>query len=279
MVMIPDDYWGFITYLTELVNEGKVSQERIDDAARRILTIKFKLGLFENHYTDRSNIDLIGSKEHREIGRRAVRESMVLLKNENSLLHLSKDIDSIVVIGSKGDNIGNQCGGWTLSWLGSTNDRMEGTSILEAIENTVSENTEVTFSIDGSEIPSDVDVAIVVVGENPYAEYMGDDDNLALLTPDKDLLNIVSGAGIPAVVIILSGRPMIITDEIDQMDALIAAWLPGTEGQGIADVIFGDYPPTGKLSYTWPSSMDQIPINDTDGSQGSLFPFGFGLTY
>jgi len=279
MVMVPDDYLGFITFLTELVSEGKVSQERIDDAVRRILTIKFKLGLFENPYTDRSNIDSIGSEEHREIARQAVRESMVLLKNENSLLPLSKDIDSIVVVGSKGDNIGNQCGGWTLSWQGSTNDRFEGTSILEAIENTVSENTEVTFSIDGSEIPSDADVAIVVLGENPYAEFTGDDDDLSLLTPDKDVLNNVTDTGIPIIVIILSGRPMIITDEIDQMDALIAAWLPGTEGQGIADVIFGDYAPTGKLSYTWPSSMDQIPINDTDGSQGSLFPFGFGLTY
>ena len=279
MVMVPDDYLGFITFLTELVSEGKVSQERIDDAVRRILTIKFKLGLFENPYTDRSNIDSIGSEEHREIARQAVRESMVLLKNENSLLPLSKDIDSIVVVGSKGDNIGNQCGGWTLSWQGSTSDRFEGTSILEAIENTVSENTEVTFSIDGSEIPSDADVAIVVLGENPYAEFTGDDDDLSLLTPDKDVLNNVTDTGIPIIVIILSGRPMIITDEIDQMDALIAAWLPGTEGQGIADVIFGDYAPTGKLSYTWPSSMDQIPINDTDGSQGSLFPFGFGLTY
>ena len=279
MVMVPDDYWGFINMLTELVNEGKISQSRIDDAVRRILTIKFKLGLFENPYADRSNADSIGCEEHREIAREAVRESLVLLKNEGSLLPLSKNLDSIVVAGSKADDIGSQCGGWTLTWQGSTGNITEGTSILDAIKDTVSKDTIVTYSVDGSEVPSDADVAIVVIGEIPYAEYEGDDEDLSLYTPDKDSINNIRDAGIPVVIILISGRPMIITEEIDKWDALIAAWLPGTEGQGVADVIFGDYAPTGKLSYTWPRSIEQLPINDTDGSKGSLFPFGFGLTY
>jgi beta-glucosidase len=279
MVMVPDDYRGFINMLTELVNEGKVSQSRIDDAVRRILTIKFKLGLFENPYADRSNADIIGCEEHREIAREAVRESLVLLKNEGSLLPLSKDLDSIVIAGSKADDIGSQCGGWTIYWQGAVGEITEGTSILEAIKNTVSNDTKVTYSVDGSEVPSDADVAIVVVGETPYAEFTGDDKDLLLSTQDIATINNARSADIPVVVIIISGRPMIITSEIDKWDALVAAWLPGTEGQGVADVIFGDYAPTGKLSYTWPRSIEQLPINDTDGSKGSLFPFGFGLTY
>lgn len=279
MVMVPDDYWGFIDMLTELVNEGKISQSRIDDAVRRILTIKFKLGLFEEPYADRSNAGLIGCEEHREIARDAVRKSLVLLKNEGSLLPLSKDLDSIIVAGSKADDIGSQCGGWTINWQGSTGNITEGVSILDAIKDTVSKDTIVTYSVDGSEAPSDADVAIVVIGEIPYAEYEGDDEDLSLYTTDKDTINNIRDTGIPVVVILISGRPMIITEEIDRWDALVAAWLPGTEGQGVADVIFGDYAPTGKLSYTWPRSIEQLPINDTDGSKGSLFRFGFGLTY
>jgi beta-glucosidase len=279
MVMVPDDYLGFINMLTELVNEGKVSEARIDDAVRRILTVKFELGLFENPYADRSYIDTVGSEEHREIAREAVRESLVLLKNEGSLLPLSKDLDSIVVAGGRADDIGSQCGGWTITWQGAVGEITEGTSILEAIKNTVSNDTKVTYSVDGSEVPSDADVAIVVVGETPYAEFTGDDKDLLLSTQDIATINNARSADIPVVVIIISGRPMIITSEIDKWDALVAAWLPGTEGQGVADVIFGDYAPTGKLSYTWPRSIEQLPINDTDGSKGSLFPFGFGLTY
>lgn len=279
MVMVPDDYLGFINMLTELVNEGKVSEARIDDAVRRILTVKFELGLFEKPYADRSYIDTVGSEEHREIAREAVRESLVLLKNEGSLLPLSKDLDSIVVAGGRADDIGSQCGGWTITWQGAVGEITEGTSILEAIKNTVSNDTIVTYSADGSEVPSDADVAIVVVGETPYAEFTGDDKDLLLSTQDIATINNLRSADIPVAVILISGRPMIITSEIDKWDALVAAWLPGTEGQGVADVIFGDYAPTGKLSYTWPRSIEQLPINDTDGSKGSLFPFGFGLTY
>lgn len=279
MVMVPNDYRSFISILTGCVNEGKISQSRIDDAVRRILTIKFKLGLFEEPYADRSNAGLIGCEEHREIARDAVQKSLVLLKNEGSLLPLSKDLDSIVVAGSKADDIGSQCGGWTINWQGSTGNITEGTSILDAIKDTVSKDTIITYSEDGTEVPSDVDVCMVVVGETPYAEFRGDDSDLLLSTQDVATINNAREAGIPVVVILISGRPMIITEEIDKWDALVAAWLPGTEGQGVADVIFGDYAPTGKLSYTWPRSIEQLPINDTDGSKGSLFRFGFSLTY
>jgi len=279
MVMVPDDYESFISILTNLVNDGKVSKDRIDDAVRRILTIKFKLGLFEEPYADRSDAGLIGCEEHREIARQAVRESLVLLKNEGALLPLSKDIGSIVVAGSKADDIGSQCGGWTITWQGSTGDITVGTSILDAIKDTVSKDTIVTYSEDGTGVPQDADVCIAVVGETPYAEFAGDDSDLLLSAKDIAAINNAREAGIPIVVILISGRPMIITEEIDKWDALAAAWLPGTEGQGVADVIFGDYTPTGKLSYTWPRSIEQLPINDADGSKGSLFQFGFGLIY
>ena len=279
MVMVPDNYVDFISTLTSLVEDGKISMERIDDAVRRILTIKFKLGLFENPYADRSNAGLIGSKEHREIAREAVRKSLVLLKNENRVLPLSKNIKKIVVSGAKADDIGSQCGGWTITWQGEVGDITEGTTILEAIENTASEETEVIYSKDGSNVPEDAEIAIVVAGETPYAEYMGDDSDLLLDGADTSAINNLTGKGIPVVVILISGRPIMITDQLNKIDALIAVWLPGTEGQGITDVIFGDYTPTGKLSYTWPASISQIPINDIDGSKGALFPYGYGLTY
>jgi len=279
MVMVPGDYFDFIYILTELVKDEEVSIERIDDAVRRILAVKFKLGLFENPYADRSNINLIGSKEHREVAREAVRKSLVLLKNENSVLPLSKDVKKIVVAGNKADDIGSQCGGWTITWQGETGDIIEGTTILEAIEGIVSEETEVIYSNDGSNIPADAEVAIMVAGETPYAEFNGDDEDLLLGGVETDTINNLSDSGIPIVLILLSGRPLLITDHLDKVDALVAAWLPGTEGEGVTDVLFGDYAPEGKLSYTWPASIDQLPINDIDGSKGALFPFGFGLEY
>ena len=279
MVMIPDNYKDFIDILTNLVEAGEVSINRIDDAVRRILTAKFEIGLFENPYADRSYIETVGSQEHREIAREAVKKSLVLLKNEGSLLPLPKDLKSIVVAGSKADDIGSQCGGWTITWQGERGNITEGTSILDAIKDTVSDGTLVTYSRNGADIPPDADVVIIVIGETPYAESPGDSKYLLLSNEDMKTFNNLTGAGIPVVVILISGRPMIITEQIDKMDALVAAWLPGTEGQGVADVIFGDYAPTGKLAYTWPGSIDQLPINDMDGSKGSLFPFGFGLSY
>ncbi|NOZ04630.1 MAG: beta-glucosidase [FCB group bacterium] len=285
MVMVPgavpfggEPYTRFIKLLKEAVEEGSVPVSRIDDAVRRILRIKFQMGLFENPYTDRSLTDKIGSPEHREVAREAVRQSLVLLKNNNGLLPLSKRAGRILVSGKNADNLGNQCGGWTISWQGGSGPVTEGTTILEAIREAVSPTTEVVFSIDGSGVKN-ADAAVVVVGETPYAEWEGDKDNLALDENDLETIRRIKNAGIPTVVIIISGRPLIIEPDVADWDALIAAWLPGTEGQGVTDVLFGDYNPTGKLSMSWPRSMSQIPINVGDKKYDPLFKYGFGLRY
>lgn len=278
MAMEPFNYKEFIDYLKQLVSLNRVSITRIDDAVRRILRKKFELGLFENPFTDRSLTLSIGSSEHRAVAREAVRQSLVLLKNENKLLPISKNLTHIHVAGKNADNIGNQCGGWTITWQGYSGNITTGTTILQAIKNTVSQNTTVTYSSNGSGATG-ADVGIVVIGETPYAEYIGDRSNLSISKDDTIAIGNVKSAGIPTIVILISGRPMILGNTITNADAFIAAWLPGTEGQGVADVLFGDYNPTGKLSYSWPRSMSQIPINVGDANYDPLFPFGFGLSY
>jgi beta-glucosidase len=278
MVMVPNNYLEFIQYLKELVNENRVSIERIDDAVRRILTVKFELGLFEKPFTDRSLTPTVGSASHRSIARQCVRESLVLLKNQNNFLPLSKNINHILVAGKNGLDIGNQCGGWTISWQGSSGDITSGTTVYQGIKNAVPSSTTVSYSFNGSSTQG-ADVAVVVIGETPYAEGNGDRNNLALSSEDITTINNIKNAGIPYVIILISGRPMIITDELADCNAFVAAWLPGTEGQGIADVLFGDYNFTGKLSHSWPRNMNQIPINYGDANYDPLFSYGFGLTY
>ena len=271
MVMVPNNFIEFIQYLKELVNENRVSIERIDDAVRRILTVKFELGLFEKPFTDRSLTPTVGSASHRSVARQCVRESLVLLKNENNFLPLSKSINHILVAGKNGLDIGNQCGGWTISWQGNSGDITTGTTIYQGIKNAVPSSTTVSYSYNGSSTQG-ADVAIVVVGETPYAEGNGDRNDLALSSEDITTINNIKNAGIPYVIILISGRPMIITNELADCNAFVAAWLPGTEGQGIADVLFGDYNFTGKLSHSWPRSMNQIPINYGDANYDPLFP-------
>lgn len=278
MIMVPEDYRTFIATLLSAVGNGIVSLERIDDAVKRILTKKFELGLFESPFTDRDLLPLVGSKEHREAGRECVRQSLVLLKNKENVLPLSKDSGHIHVAGKGADNMGMQCGGWTITWQGDSGDITEGTTILKAIQQTVSPGTKVTYSRDGKGAEG-ADAGIVVIGEYPYAEMEGDRKSLSLSSTDTRAIANVKDAGIPVVVILISGRPLIVTPEIDNWDAFIAAWLPGTEGQGVADVLFGDYNPTGKLSHTWPADMKQIPINEGDEVYDPLFPYGFGLSY
>jgi beta-glucosidase len=278
MVMVPDDYPTFIATLRELVESGEVPMERVDDAVGRILRVKFELGLFEHPYADRTLSDEIGSPGHREVARQAVRESMVLLRNEDDLLPLPKELEHISVTGKNADNIGNQCGGWSITWQGRSGNITTGTTILQAIQNTASPATTVTYSRDGSGAEG-TDVAIVVIGEGPYAEFEGDSSNLILSRADLQAIERVEATGVPMVVILISGRPLIIEQELEKWDALIAAWLPGTEGQGVADVLFGDYNPTGKLPHSWPRTMSQIPINIGDSDYDPLFPYGFGLSY
>ncbi len=274
-----NSYDKFISTLKELVNEKAVSIKRIDDAVRRILNVKYELGLFENKYADKNLLAEVGSKEHREVAREAVRQSLVLLKNEKNLLPLSKTAKKVVVTGKGADDIGIQCGSWTIDWQGKSGKVISGgTTILAAIKNTVSKETKVSYSLDGSGADSG-DVAVVVVGELPYAEMFGDREDLTLAADDQALVQNLTAKGVQVVVVLLSGRPMIITPVLEKSSAFVAAWLPGTEGQGVADVLFGDYAPTGKLPHSWPKSMKQIPINVGDKEYDPLFPFGFGLTY
>ena len=278
MVMVPNNYLEFIQYLKELVNENRVSIERIDDAVRRILTVKFELGLFEKPFTDRSLTPTVGSTAHRSVARQCVRESLVLLKNENNFLPLPKTTGRILLAGKNALDLGNQCGGWTISWQGSSGDITTGTTVYQGIKNAVPSSTTVSYSFNGSSTQG-ADVAVVVIGETPYAEGNGDRNDLSLSPEDIITINNIKNAGIPYVIILISGRPMIITDELADCNAFVAAWLPGTEGQGIADVLFGDYNFTGKLSHSWPRNMNQIPINYGDANYDPLFSYGFGLTY
>jgi beta-glucosidase len=281
MMMIPQRYREFHTTLVALVKEGKVPMSRIDDAVTRILRVKFAMGLMDgkNVMANRKLWKDFGSAKHRAVARDAVRQSLVLLKNENRTLPLSKNAARIHVGGKSADDIGNQCGGWTIDWQGKSGEvTTGGTTILKAVQQAVSKKTKVTFSKDGTGAEG-ATVGVVVIGETPYAEMRGDAEDLAISAEDVAAVENMKKAGIPVVVVLISGRPMIVDQVLGKADAFVAAWLPGTEGAGVADVLFGAYKPTGKLSMTWPRSMAQIPINFGDKNYDPLFPYGFGLTY
>ncbi|MFL2569915.1 MAG: glycoside hydrolase family 3 protein [Flavobacteriales bacterium] len=279
MVMVPGAVkWGgqhyktFISLFKEAYDEGLISEERINDAVRRILRIKFRSGLMNNPMADRSLLKKAGGAEHRAIAREAVQKSLVLLKN-NETLPLAKD-KNYLVCGSGADDIGKQCGGWTIEWQGKLGDITPGTTILEGI----SEQASVTFSTNGL-TDGAFDGAIVVVGEDPYTEMEGDSDSLYLSDIDKQTIANVQALNIPYTVVLITGRPLIVTEEIEASDAFMVAWLPGTEGDGVSDVLFGDVAPTGKLSFSWPKSMANVPVNYDDEDYNPLFKLGYGLTY
>ncbi|KAJ0021033.1 hypothetical protein Pint_31707 [Pistacia integerrima] len=285
MFMLPFNHSEFIDILTGLINNNFVPMSRIDDAVTRILRVKFTMGLFENPVADQSFVPYLGSQAHRDLAREAVRKSLVLLKNgENAdgpLLPLPKNAQKILVAGTHANNLGYQCGGWTVTWQGlGGNNNSVGTTILNGITAAVDLGTEVVYSED-----PDMDYvksenfsyAIVVVGELPYAETQGDSTNLTMAEPGPYTLTKVC-ASVRCVVVVVSGRPVTIEPWMHQIDALVAAWLPGTEGQGVADVLFGDYGFTGKLPRTWFRTTDQLPMNVGDPKYDPIFPFGFGLT-
>ncbi|KAM0929559.1 hypothetical protein ACQ4PT_001599 [Festuca glaucescens] len=284
MIMVPFGYTEFIDDLTAQVKSGIIPMSRIDDAVYRILRVKFTMGLFESPYADPSLAGELGKQEHRELAREAVRKSLVLLKNGKSasapLLPLPKKAGKILVAGSHADNLGNQCGGWTITWQGlDGNNNTAGTTILSAIKSTVDPSTQVVFSEnpDSTTLSDKYDYAIVVVGEPPYAETFGDNLNLTIPGSGPAVIQSVCKS-IKCVVVLISGRPLVMEPYIGAIDAFVAAWLPGSEGQGVADVLFGDYGFTGKLARTWFKSVDQLPMNVGDKHYDPLFPFGFGLT-
>ncbi len=295
MGMQPSNFAAYIDTLTDQVEAGAVPMSRIDDAVSRILTKKFELGLFEHPFTDRSNQGQIGSAAHRTVARRAVAESQVLLENRRHALPL-KGRKPVYVAGSNADNIGNQAGGWTLTWQGgSANpDPIPGTTILRGIQDAAGA-ANVTFSADASTPVPRKATGVVVVGETPYAEGFGDvggpgwaydpadhgvarpSQTMQLSAADKLAVDRTCAQAKTCVVVVVSGRPLILDPaQRREIDGLVAAWLPGSEGAGVADTLFGVRPFTGKLPVTWPRTLEQEPINAGDGKTG-LYPFGYGL--
>ena len=295
MYMVPTDAWKPLYENTiAQVNSGVISQSRIDDAVRRILRVKFRAGLFDKpspanrQYSGKT--ELIGAKAHRDVARQAVRESLVLLKNKGNVLPI-KPSQNILVAGNGADNIGKQSGGWTVTWQGTGNNNNDfpgGSSIYDGIVEKVSAaGGKVTLDVDG-DFNEKPDVAIVVFGEDPYAEGHGDRDNLDYQRGEKSdlaLLNKLKAQGIPVVSIFISGRPMWVNAELNASDAFVAAWLPGSEGNGVSDVLFTlpngeiahDF--VGKLSFSWPNSANQAVVNKGDEDYQPLLPYGFGLRY
>ncbi|HEY5284772.1 MAG TPA: glycoside hydrolase family 3 N-terminal domain-containing protein, partial [Polyangia bacterium] len=277
MAMTSNGFRTFIRTVKSLVSAGRIPMSRIDDAVRRILRVKAAAGLWEHPMADRQFAAQIGSPAHRAIARDAVRQSVVVLKNDKNLLPLKKDA-KVHVAGAKADDMGAQCGGWTVGWQGRLGAVTPGTTLLRGIQLAVDSPTQVTNSRNGGGAGQS-DVVVVVVGEVPYAEGAGDSIDLTLTSSDRNAIANARKSGKPVVTILLTGRPLIVEDWLPLTDALLVAWLPGTEGEGVADVLFGDYKPTGKLPHSWPRSMQQLPINQGDAKYDPLFPYGFGLTY
>ncbi len=273
MNMVPFKYHRFITTLQRAVECGDVSMARIDDAVRRILRVKMQLGLFEKPMCD-TPLSVVGSAEHRALAREAVQKSAVLLKNDANLLPLPADTEHILVAGEAAHSVGYQCGGWTVEWMGKPGAITPGTTILEGLR--AQSDTEIVFDPAG-EFEQTAPIGLVVLAEEPYAEGMGDREDLRLSAEHIALIERVRSKVEKLIVILMSGRPLIITDQLPQMDAFVAAFLPGSEGNGLADLLLGAVPFTGKLSYVWPRSMEQIPLSAQNG-QTPLFDIGDGLT-
>ncbi|MGJ8723395.1 MAG: glycoside hydrolase family 3 protein [Roseibacillus sp.] len=281
MVMVTDHYKKFITFLQELVQEGRVPMSRIDDAVTRILRVKFAAGMMEKGPQLWPNEELqkeFGSEKHRAVARQAVSESLVLLKNKDNLLPITNDCRHLHVAGSAASDVGMQCGGWTVSWQGGRGPTVNGGStILQGLQNGVSPETKVTHSpnVNGSE---GADLILVVVGEDPYAEMKGDRENITLSQSDQDLVANAHATGSKVALLIISGRPLVLDAARSQADAIVAAWLPGSEGAGVADVLLAKKPFTGKLSYAWPASMKEVPASTHEQSR-LRYPVGYGLSY
>ncbi len=279
MVMVPGDYRRFVQTLTGEVQAGRVPMTRIDDAASRILTQKFRFGLFERPLADRSFAAGAGSAAHRALARQAVQESLVLLKNDG-VLPISGSVKRILITGSSADDLGRQLGGWSVTWQGRGGRTTSGTTILEGIKARAGSGVKVDHLETATAGQArGYDLGVVVVGETPYAEGKGDTDDLNLNTADAQAIRTVCKA-VKCLVIVVSGRPLLLTGELPGIGALVASWLPGTEGgAGVADAIFGQAKFTGRLPVTWPRNNDQLPVGRPKDAGTPLFPYGFGLDH
>jgi beta-glucosidase len=294
MVMVPTDWRNFLTNTIDQVRKEKISMARIDDAVTRILRVKYRAGLFERGRPSSRPLankrELIGAPEHREVARQAVRKSLVLLKNDRRLLPLRRK-SHVLVVGDGANNISKQTGGWTLTWQGTENSSADfpgATSIYQGIARAVGEaGGKVSSSVEGLR-DSRPDVAIVVFGEDPYAEWFGDlrsIDYRGAGGTELALLQQLRQASVPTACVFLTGRPLWIEQELAACDAFVVAWLPGSEGGGISDVLFRktngkvNYDFVGKLSFSWPRTASQTALNRNDPGYEPLFPYGFGLHY
>lgn len=295
MFMVPSDWKALYKNTLAQVRSGEIDPQRLDDAVRRILRVKIRAGLFERQRSLAGKAGVLGNTEHRAIAREAVRKSLVLLKNEEQLLPLRPD-QNVLVVGDAADNLSKQTGGWTISWQGTGNSRRDfpgSTSIFEGISQAVEAaggqavlSEDGSFSVDTFHNAKRPQVAIAVYGEEPYAEWHGDLANIEYQMGDKRdlaLLNQLRGQGIPVVSIFLSGRPLWINKEMNASNAFVAAWLPGSEGAGIADVLFRSdlgqvrYEFTGKLPFSWPMYTHQTVLNPYHDDYKPLFPLGYGM--
>ncbi|HEY0468823.1 MAG TPA: glycoside hydrolase family 3 protein, partial [Polyangiaceae bacterium] len=262
------------------VTSGAIALERVDDAVTRILRVKCGLGLFERGEPDAALLSQVGSVEHRALAREAVQKSIVLLKNDQRVLPLSKALNKLVIAGSAANVLRKQMGGWTLDWQGSSGNSAVGTNLLTAVTSVLGSN-KVEFQASPAD-PANADAVLLAIGEEPYAEWAGDTADLSLSAADSALIAHYASYDVPIVVVLFSGRPLIISNELGEVSAFIAAFLPGSAGEGIADILFGDASPSAQLSMSWPKSNAQIPINAGDPDYESdppLFPLGFGLRY
>jgi beta-glucosidase len=281
VIMLPANYKEFITILRTLVRQQKISPKRIDDAVRRVLRAKFALGLFEKPYAKRELLAKVGSEEHRRQARRIVQATGVMLKNDGKLLPLAKNLPRIHLAGKSANSLANQCGGWTVDFSDFTRtpDSIAfGMTFYQALRQTVGAGTVVTYSPDGTGAAG-ASVGIVVIGETPYTETDGDRPYPVIAEEDLIPIRNIVAAKVPVVAVLMTGRPLVLGEALTKSNAFLVAWLPGTEAQGIVDLLFGDAKPKAKLSHSFPRTVEQIPINVGESKAQPLFKVGEGLSY
>jgi beta-glucosidase len=276
MAMVPDDWAKFDSTLKGLVQDGGVAQTRIDDAVARILKVKFEMGLFENPMPPSGPADQVGSAANRAVARQAVAESAVLLKTSPKVLPIAKSGQKVLIAGEAADDIGIALGGWSISWQGSAGPTTTGTTLVQALQTQL--GSSLTYKADAAfDSGTKADIGIIVVAEQPYAEGKGDSPTLQLPDADVALIAKMKPLVTKLVVVIYSGRPMMLDGIIGQADAVVAAWLPGTEVEGLADVLLGDKPFVGTTTYTWPQTPADAARMGKTACQGAVFPYGYGL--